>query len=81
MGLGLDREPESGEVSIGSNPTRLTKDSSDNSVSGWLPDGTQIAFTSNRDGNDEIYVMNANGSSQTRLTDNPASDGSPVFKP
>ena len=38
--------------------------------------GNKIAFTSNRDfnGNSEIYVMNANGSNQTRLTNNPASD-------
>ena len=34
----------------------------------------KIAFISNRDGNSEIYVMNANGSNQTRLTNNPASD-------
>ena len=30
----------------------------------------KIAFTSNRDGNDEIYVMNADGTGVTRLTDN-----------
>ena len=28
----------------------------------------KIAFRSNRDGNNEIYVMNADGSGQTRLT-------------
>ena len=33
-----------------------------------------IAFTSNRDGNDEIYFMAADGSGQTRLTTNPAVD-------
>jgi tricorn protease-like protein len=37
----------------------------------------RIAFDSDRDGNDEIYVMNADGSNQTRLTDNSASDSSP----
>jgi hypothetical protein len=38
----------------------------------------QIAFSSARDGNDEIYVMNAeDGSGQTRLTNNPASDAYP----
>ena len=40
--------------------------------------GTKIAFVSNRDGNREIYVMNAvDGSDQTRLTNNPAFDGFP----
>jgi len=39
-------------------------------------DGTKLAFTSDRDGNIEVYVMNAqDGSNQTRLTDNGASDG------
>ena len=38
-------------------------------------DGTKIAFTSDRDVNTDIYVMNAqDGSNQTRLTDNAASD-------
>ena len=38
----------------------------------------KIAFTSDRDINKEIYVMNAqDGSNQTRLTDNAASDGLP----
>ena len=41
----------------------------------------RIAFTSNRDGNDEIYVMNADGTGVTRLTDNPASDQQPAWSP
>jgi TolB protein len=36
---------------------------------------------SSRDGNLEVYVMNADGSGQTRLTDNPAADGSPAWSP
>jgi Tol biopolymer transport system component len=40
----------------------------------WSPDGTRIVFTSWRDGNDEIYIMNADGSNQTRLTDSPSWD-------
>ena len=35
--------------------------------SAWSPDGTKIAFTSDRDGNFEIYVMNADGTNPTRL--------------
>jgi len=34
----------------------------------WSPDGKKIAFTSNRTGRAEVYVMNADGSQQTRLT-------------
>ena len=41
----------------------------------------QIIFSSNRDGNNEIYVMNADGSNQMRLTDNPANDGNAVWAP
>ena len=40
----------------------------------WSPDGAKIAFKSDRDGNWEIYVMNADGSGQTRLTNNPYYD-------
>ena len=41
----------------------------------------RIAFTSSRDGNNEIYVMNADGSGVTRLTDNPAADQDPAWSP
>ena len=41
----------------------------------------QIAFVSDRDGNSEIYVMDANGKNQRRLTNNPASDYSPSWSP
>ena len=40
-----------------------------------------IAFTSERDGNKEIYVMNADGTGQTRLTENPAADFEPTWSP
>ena len=43
--------------------------------------GGRIAFVSPRDGNGEIYVMNADGSSQTRLTNNPAEDQGPAWSP
>jgi len=41
----------------------------------------KIAFASDRDGNNEIYVMNADGSNQTNLTNNPAWDNEPCFSP
>jgi TolB protein len=44
-----------------------------------LSDSGLIAFESDRDGNREIYVMNPDGSNQTRLTNNPADDQFPAF--
>ena len=41
----------------------------------------KIAFTSRRDGNAEIYVMNPDGTDQTRLTDNPTDDHTPAWSP
>jgi dipeptidyl aminopeptidase/acylaminoacyl peptidase len=41
----------------------------------------RIAFTSFRDGNSEIYSSNADGSNQTRLTNNTAFDGQPAWSP
>jgi Tol biopolymer transport system component len=47
----------------------------------WSPDGSRIAFYSERDGNAEIYVMNADGSGQTRLTTTAADEGYPAWSP
>ena len=41
----------------------------------------QIAFVSHRDGNPEIYVMNAAGRNQRRLTNNPNDDLNPSWSP
>ena len=41
----------------------------------------KISFESSRDGNLEIYVMNADGTSQTDLTNNPADDRYPSWSP
>jgi len=37
----------------------------------------RIVFVSNRDGNQQIYIMNADGTNQTRLTKNSATDANP----
>jgi Tol biopolymer transport system component len=47
----------------------------------WSPDGMRIAFYSERDGNAEIYVMKADGSGVTRLTNSKADEGYPAWSP
>jgi hypothetical protein len=42
---------------------------------------SKIAFRSYRDGNYEIYVMNADGSNVTNLTNHAAHDASPAWSP
>ena len=58
----------------GTNPVPLTTSGSINSAPDWSPDGAMIAFYSNRDGNEEVYVMNADGSNQVRLTNHATDD-------
>jgi uncharacterized protein YjdB len=45
------------------------------------PDGSRVAFVSTRDGNLEIYVMDADGTNLTRVTNDPQPDGRPAFTP
>jgi TolB protein len=47
----------------------------------WSPDGSKILFTTNRNGNAEIYVMAADGSTPVRLTTTPEDEASPVWSP
>jgi Tol biopolymer transport system component len=52
------------------------------SYSSWSPDGKMIVFHLHRDGeNLEIFIMNADGSNLTQLTDNLAYDGEPSWSP
>ena len=48
----------------------------------WSPDGRQILFVSERDGNPEIYVMDNSGNNVVRLTRNDkVKDVQPVWSP
>src|SRR5919107_1561365 len=56
----------------------LTNSAADDRAPAWSPDGTKIAFARNND----IVVMDADGSNLTTLTNSPeAFDGQPSFSP
>jgi Tol biopolymer transport system component len=64
---------------------QLTDNDADDSEPAWSPDGTRIVFYSNRDGGSpldtEIYIMNADGSDQQRITHDAGMDWGPAWRP
>jgi Tol biopolymer transport system component len=72
----------------GTSLTQLTFNDAPDRNPHWSPDGTKIAFYSMRDiipdyegPPPEIYVMNADGSDQNRITNNETSDTCPNWTP
>ena len=67
----------------GSNPVNLTNDPGVDRGPAWSPDGTKIAFHSDRDGSPpQLWVMEADGSNPVRLTDDPLrGDAFPSWSP
>jgi len=70
-----------GETPLTADPQCSVPCQIDNLDPAWSPDGTKIVFASTRDGNYELYVLNANGTGVTRLTDDPANDFGPSWSP
>jgi Tol biopolymer transport system component len=64
----------------GSHLTKLTDSTSLNTAPAWSPDGKRIAFSSTRNGNNQIFVMNADGSNAMQLTSDYENDY-PVWLP
>ncbi|MFN8576453.1 MAG: DUF5050 domain-containing protein [Candidatus Sericytochromatia bacterium] len=81
--------------SDGTSPMRLTNNYSYDYSPSWSPDGSKIIFVSNRGDTNiqgqgtspvskisfKIYVMNADGTNQTKLTENSFEDESPKWSP
>jgi Tol biopolymer transport system component len=65
----------------GTKKTRLTFDEAFDGSPTWSPDGTRLAFQSDRDGDHEIYVINVDGTGLTQLTHNDRVDALPAWSP
>lgn len=65
----------------GGTATRLTTLDSYESAPVWSPDGSKIAFASDREGNFDIFVMDRNGGTPKRLTRNSAKETPVAFSP
>ena len=68
-------------ASTGGSAVRLTSHDSYESVPVWSPDGKQIAFASDRYGNNDVFIMNADGGSAVRLTTKSGGEVPEAFSP
>ena len=61
--------------------SRLTHDAGFSEWPTWSPDGSLLAFSSNRSGNFEIYVRRIEGGQEVNVTNNSAQNIQPAFSP
>jgi Tol biopolymer transport system component len=60
---------------------RVTDDGGSEGWPTWSPDGRRIAFQSNRSGNWDVWIINADGTGLAQLTRHPADDRFPSWSP
>ncbi len=84
----IDREADDYRTSIwlvdadGGTPRRFTQGPKKDSAPRWSPDGTQLAFLSDRDGGaPQLYVMPAGGGEARKLTSLKKGAGAAVWSP
>ena len=65
----------------GGTPRRLTTTPGIDTSPSFSPDGSRIVFESDRSGSQQLYVMNADGSSQRRISFGGGGYASPVWSP
>jgi Tol biopolymer transport system component/GNAT superfamily N-acetyltransferase len=62
-------------------PRRITNAAGDDRSGTWSPDGRRLAFDSTRDGNTELYLIDADGTNTVRLTNDPSSEWAASWSP
>ena len=65
----------------GSVLAELTDNSRTDDQPAWSPDGTRIAFRSDRTDDVELFVMDVDGENVEQLTDSPGEDWTPTWSP
>lgn len=81
-GMDVDREFDIfGMNDQGNDMERLTYDAKNNETPSWSPDGSLVVFSSRRTGRDEVYIMKADGSQISKITDLPGEASQPDWSP
>ena len=81
--VGAAQEPVTSSAANGANVTGIAGALVDRLTLNGVKslNNTRVAFYSNRDGNNEIYTMNPDGTGQLRITNNAVSDTLPAWSP
>jgi Tol biopolymer transport system component len=72
---------DSSYVAVGVPAVRLTFGARHDSEPAWSPDGMRIAFTSDRSGNNDIWIVSRHGGTLAQLTHDAGNDRNPVWSP
>ncbi|MFL5382851.1 MAG: TolB family protein [Longimicrobiaceae bacterium] len=67
------------DLTLGGAPTLLAGGSTAEVEPAWSPDGSTVAFASNRTGDTDLYLLNVGTGVVTRLTTRSGSDGAPTW--
>jgi C-terminal processing protease CtpA/Prc/Tol biopolymer transport system component len=65
----------------GGDATRLTTDPANDDDINWSPDGTKLAFISDRGNQPDLYLLDVKTKAVTRMTNDPAAESNPVWSP
>jgi Tol biopolymer transport system component len=78
--FGVGKTPD-GVFWLGGSPAPLQAAACNDSFPAWSPDGTRIAYSSDRTGDIEIYVLTLGSKEDLRLTTAPGRDAHPSWSP